>query len=70
MDDWYLVERGKNFVGDCTKKGRFFPVVGERLCKFLASVGFFIIPCPSRENLAIWFQFGPKLQNLMYHSSL
>ena len=71
--------RGKKFGGGVYKgergeggeEGRGgFLVVGERISKFLASAGLLLIPCPSTENLAIWSQFGPKLQNLRSDDSL
>ena len=45
-------------------------VVGERMSKYLAGTGLLFIPCPGRENSAIWSQFGPKLQDLISHDSL
>ena len=50
--------------------GGFFLVMGERVSKFLASAGLFLIPCPSRENTPTWSQFEPKLQNLIPDNSL
>ena len=35
------------------------------MSKFLASAGLFPIHCPIRENPPMFFQFGPKLENLM-----
>ena len=35
------------------------------MSKFLASAGLFPFPCPIRENPPMFFQFGPKLDNLM-----
>ena len=50
--------------------GGFFLVVGERMSKFLIIAGLLLSPCPIRENLAIWSQFGPKLQDLISRGSL
>ena len=67
--NWYLGEGDKHLVEESTK-GRIFLVVGEKMSKYLASAGLLLIPCSSRENSAIWSQFGPKLQNLVFHNSL
>ena len=45
-------------------------MVGWGTRKFLASGELLLIHRPSRENTAIWSQFGPKLQNLISHVSI
>ena len=57
------MEGDKDLVGESTKGG-FFLVVGERMRKYLASVGLLLITCSSKENSAIWSKFGLKLQKL------
>ena len=59
----------KKLTGESTK-GEFFFVIGERMSKFSSSVGLLLFSCYSRGNLAIWSQFGPRLQNLISHDSL
>ena len=41
-------------------RGKFFLVVEEGISKFLPSAGLLLIPWVGRENVAIWFKFGPK----------
>ena len=65
----YWVDGQKKVNGDSTK-GEFFFVIGERMSKFSASVGLLLFSCYSRGNLAIWSQFGPRLQNLISHDFL
>ena len=62
--NYYLVERDTNLVGKSTKWGTF--PGGGRNNKLLASAGVLLFPCPSRENPAIWSQFGPRLQNISH----
>ena len=53
----------KNFLGESVK-GEFFLVVGERMSKFSGSAGFLLFSSSSKENTAIWSQFGPRLIDL------